>query len=183
MLIGDLIAIFALLLSVISLLISPSRFELGNNYRVELINWYEKTEEIIKRLYLSAYNDDLEKRMLLAQLSTQIEVGRFYFPNSPSSSDSKSKPLAYRGNRHIALSCLVNIYQAYYSPDAIKPYLKGRYPSIESYVDNRAKKFTSIIYKIVSPKNWNKSRDFFTNAHSPENYDEQDIETIIGKNR
>ena len=181
MIVSNIIAILALILSLYTIISSPSRYELGNNYRIQLIGWYEKTEEIIKKLQLHSYSNDAELKTLLALLSTQIEVGRFYFPNNNSSQNIDNKPLAYQGERNVVLSYLVNIYQAYNNPSSIEQYLNGDLSTIDSYVENRSRKFTSGVFKIIAPDKWNKSRDKYANTQSPHHYNNTDMKEVIGK--
>ncbi|MEM7269411.1 MAG: hypothetical protein AAF401_09170 [Pseudomonadota bacterium] len=47
------------------------------------------------------------------QLSTQIDVGRFYFPNYAADLINKDRPLAYRGRRRRVLDHLVKTYEIF----------------------------------------------------------------------
>ena len=147
-----------ILISLISIVIAISsvffsiglqRFELKSIYRSELLNWYKETIEIIFELNYSANQIDNERnKNLLSRLSTNIELGRFFFPNvidEKNKKEEETKQIAFRGKRHLTLDCLIGIFEIYYNDKS------------ESYKDEIRllhKQFTSEIFYVLDPKKY-----------------------------
>ncbi len=151
---SDMIALVSLIVSAIALLYTlatnTKRFELTDQYRKELLVWYQDTIRIVMSLLgkVSAGGYEPIGDDTLAMLSAQIEIGRFYLPNYETGY-GEEKPLAYRGNRHPALDCLVNIYWEILQPVE---------PNQEEYLRIMQRRFTSTIFMMIDPRKWNEER-------------------------
>ncbi len=153
--ITNIIAGFALILALGSFaytwITNTKKYELTEQYRNNLLRWHEETTSILIQLKLvTEFNcvNESEKCELLSKLSSQIEVGRFYFPNiDKGDSFGNDKPMAYQGYRHIALEFLVFSYNIFLREDA-KEYI-GHATELQRH-------FTSYIYELLSPKKYNK---------------------------
>lgn len=128
------------------------RYELTGQYRESVLEWFSYTTQVLIKLKLLNEAETLDQRTrieLLAQLSSQIEVGRFYFPNIDKGDlFGNDKPLAYRGYRHVALDFLVFSYSIYIRDDATK-YL--------AHAEELRRHFTSHIFELLQPAKYNKS--------------------------
>jgi len=144
-----LISIFAL---VIAFLSTIERFSIASSHRKERLDWYSETIYLLitLRLYCKENASRTEKLPYLAKLSSQIEIGRFYFPSIQAHNKSIGKfqsLSAYSGIRNGILSLLVHSYDTFY----------------ENTVDiSKAeilqKQFTSEVYSILTPRVfWKKS--------------------------
>lgn len=146
---STIIAVFALVYSWRS---NTKKFELSQQYRLNLLDWYTETTGLLIELRLLVKNDKLDddrKIKLLSKLSTQIELGRFYFPNiQKGNSIGKHKPAAYQGYRHIALEFLVFSYNLF-DHNADKKYLV--------HAEELQRQFTSCVFKLLQPEEFNKS--------------------------
>lgn len=67
---------------------STKKYELTENYRKELLQWYTSVVEIMIRIIHSMesqefFSDEFQpqKMEMLSRLSALTEIGRFYFPN------------------------------------------------------------------------------------------------------
>lgn len=151
---SEFIAFFSLIVSVIALIYTfvsnTKRFELADQYRKDLLSWYQDTIRILLKIrgQVAAGRFDWEKSDLLFLLSAQIEIGRFYLPNYPSEKGA-DQPIAYRGNRHPALNCLVAVYMELKHP---------KKKDQNEYIKNKQLCFTSVIFTIINPREWNKQR-------------------------
>lgn len=145
-------AIIAIVGFVYTWLTNTKKFELTEQYRNCLLLWYDNTLKTLVKLRLLTESDCLDqnaKYELLSALSSQIEVGRFFFPNiDRGDSFGEEKPTAYRGYRHIALEFLVFSYRILAKEDA-KKYL--------SHTEELQRHFTSHIFELLQPKRYNKS--------------------------
>ncbi len=152
---SDWISIGSLVIAVVaicySFLSNTKKYELTDTYRKELLSWYETTLSVLIRLRFlmeqGCLSHDL-KCELLAELSTQIDIGRFYFPNvDRGDSLGSNKPAAFRGHRHVALEFLVFSYDIFLSSNS-KDHL------IDALKLQRH--FTSYIFTILKPSEFNK---------------------------
>lgn len=101
------------------LLTNTRRYELTTQLRTEILCWYSETTKIMIEIihyidkdifYTHSFTQD--RISLLSKLSSQIEIGRFYFPNVPSKEQyGKSKPLAYQGHRHAIVEFVYQFYR------------------------------------------------------------------------
>ena len=116
---SDCIALGSLIISVtafiISILYSTKKYELSSAHRKELLDWFNKTVEVLIVLRLNTEcNNDYDKINDMAKLSSLIECGRFYFPNVDKGDGfGREKPSAYAGYREIALELLVYSYNIF----------------------------------------------------------------------
>lgn len=150
--IGDYIEIVAILVTVIIssiggvyvVITNTKKYELSEQYKRELLGWYEKVICIIAEL-LQIYDTGKaeNKSYLLSQLSAMIEVGRFYFPNVKKGDGfGENKPEAYKGYRHLALDFLVYIYDTMKRDDNF---------SHKDEIKEFERQFTSIIFECIDP--------------------------------
>jgi hypothetical protein len=141
-----------------SYLTNTKKYELTSQYRVEILNWYSTTIEILIKLRHETeanFEDEELKRDLLSRLSAQIEIGRFYFPNIDKGDDfGCNKPLAYKGYRNLLLDFLVYSYRLYDSTDP-KLYVK--------HADFLQRHFTSYLFETIDPKAFLKETKKHTN--------------------
>ena len=97
---------------------STKKYELTENYRKELLQWYTSVVEIMIRIIHSMesqefFSDEFQpqKMEMLSRLSALTEIGRFYFPNVIKGDYfGHDKPSAYQGYRDICLEFLVYFY-------------------------------------------------------------------------
>lgn len=88
---------------------STKKYELTENYRKELLQWYTSVVEIMIRIIHSMesqefFSDEFQpqKTEMLSRLSALTEIGRFYFPNVIKEDYfGHDKPSAYQGYRDI----------------------------------------------------------------------------------
>lgn len=157
---SDIIAVVSLTIALTSFMISiftnTKKFELKSSTRAELLNWYATTLEdliMLKEYTFSHVDNKPYKVELLAKLSTQIEIGRFFFPNRPCGDFGTEKPLAYQGHRNIMLEFLVYSYDIY-KKDNPEPYIR--------HAIGLQRLFTSEMMKILPPHEHNKSVMYYT---------------------
>lgn len=149
---------------------NTKKYELAEQYKRELLKWYEKTISIIMELIAKRQNSDRD--LLLAKLSAQIEIGRFYFPNIIKEDDfGKEKPSAYQGYRHLALDFLVHIYDI----------LKSK--NCEQYIEQvlrLERYFTSIVFECIDPNKRKKQLKRYADYVMPNNFTMKDVATMKG---
>lgn len=153
---ADIIAGIALLLALLSFFYTwrtnTKKYELTDQYRNKLLDWYEDTTKTLIQLKLMTETrcvDDNKKCELLSKLSSQIERGRFFFPNIDKGDFfGKEKPAAYQGYRHIALEFLVFSYNIFKRTDAVN-YLQ--------HAEQLQRHFTSYIFELLQPQTFKKS--------------------------
>ncbi|TGK55733.1 hypothetical protein [Leptospira kanakyensis] len=112
------------------------------NHINNLVEWHSDTVNILIKLQFTAKNnkplDDLK-----ADLSIQIEKGRFFFPNiNKKDNFGIDKPKAYQGYRSLALDFLVYSFEIYSKENPLK-YLE--------HANRLQREYTSIVWEIVSP--------------------------------
>lgn len=123
------------------------KFQLGNDYSKQIMEWYSETIEILFLLKLKAKSnvDDVQFAEYLSKLSVLIERGRFFFPNIDK--DDKfgdDKPSAYKGYRNLALDFLVASYNLFSDP-------KTRADNLHQ-AEQLNRHFTSIIFEVLRPE-------------------------------
>ena len=163
MITSDWIAIASTILAISAFIYSwlsnTKRYELTDQYRKNVLDWYGETLSIIIKLRLSIEENSLtneSKIDLLSALSSQIEIGRFFFPNiDKGDSFGQSKPLAYQGYRHIVLEFLVFSYNIFKRNDADKYLL---------HAQELQRQFTAHIYGLLNPVGFNKSIHRYTDV-------------------
>jgi hypothetical protein len=121
------------------------KFALVNEYFKQLLEWHGETVEILISLRNSVSQDGMpERSVLMCKLSSQIEKGRFFFPNIDLKDDFGSeKPEAYQGYRNLAIDFLVYSYNLF-SKKNPSHYLK--------HAENMQREFTSIVFQVVRPR-------------------------------
>lgn len=169
---SDVFSILSLLIAISSVFLSLGlqRLEVKFKYRSEILSWYKSTLEILFHLNRSGISSE-EKKVLLSKLSSNIELGRFFFPNFQSDVKGKQTqvPMAYRGVRQLVLDCLVGLFDIY---------------SHDKEVGNKdlivllKKQFTSEVFVVLDPKGHQNSIKKYKISQS-ENI--QTFESIIGK--
>lgn len=118
MIIQNALIILSMVFSVIAFLYSyytsTKKYELTGEYRKEILNWYGNTLHILKKIALYKNESKESKEELLANLSTQIDIGRFYFPNIDKG-DGKGleNPSAFKGYRNVIVDTLVFYYHLF----------------------------------------------------------------------
>ena len=159
MIIQNALIILSMVFSVIAFLYSyytnTKKYELTGEYRKEILHWYSNTLFILKKIALYK-NDSLEsKEELMAKLSTQIDIGRFYFPNSEKH-DGKGvdKPSAYKGYRNVIIDTLVFYYHLFKQDDSRKQI--ERFKLLERI-------FVSQVFDQVDPKQYLNQTKKYTN--------------------
>ena len=176
--INDYFTLFSLLISTIALIYTyksnTKRFELANQYKKDLLNWYQDTIRIllIIRGQVASGRFDWRENDLLFSLSAQIEIGRFFLPNYQTGK-GKDQPLAYQGNRHSALDCLVNIYTELKHPTQ---------KDTNAYIKNMQMRYTSVMFKIIDPPGWNRQRatTIKKDIIIPTDYSKQEFTKVYG---
>ncbi|TGE08438.1 hypothetical protein [Hymenobacter fodinae] len=130
------------------------RYEIKRDYQNVILRWFSETTKILieLRLLLTSkydvsgveYEYELKKANLLSMLSSQIEIGRLYFPNIDKGDGfGDKKPRAYRGYRNLTLDFLVFSYNIFLSKDVCK---------YEHHLVRLQREFTSIICEILNPE-------------------------------
>jgi hypothetical protein len=172
----ELISLGALLISIVAFLYTyisnTKKYELYSQYKNEILSWYKETNEILKMLQIEAENNfknEALKNELLAKLSSNIDYGRFYFPNLKNNYREDKGP-AYSGFRNIILDFLVFTYRLYKDNDY------NKYPN---HAQQLQKLFTSAIFEVVNPHEFKlktkklTNNDFYINK----SYDDVLLET------
>lgn len=147
---------------------STKKYELAEQYKRELLAWYEKTIIIIMELMKTKEKQD--RNLLLSRLSAQIEVGRFYFPNIRKNDGyGKTKPSAYQGYRHLALEFLVHIYE-FSKRDDFDYYVEP--------VRAMERQFTSLIFDCIDPDKRKKQLKKYADYVTPNNPTMEDLVSL-----
>ena len=170
--------IIAVAAFIYSYLTNTKKYELTSQYRAEVIDWYSDTINLLISLKCEAKNkfpnSDL-KNELLCKLSSNIEIGRFYFPNVRKGNNyGNHKPEAYKGYRNLMLDFLVFSYQIF----------EGEKPEkFIKHAESLQRHFTSYMFEILDPHSFLKetkkhtSKAFSTDL-SFEEYISKDPESI-----
>lgn len=150
---SDIIALVSIVISVIAFLYTyftnTKKYELLSAYRLEVLSWYGTTIDVLSQLIQLSRSKKLTdetRASLLSTLSSQIEKGRFYFPNVDKNDNfGANKPLAFQGYRNIALDFLVFTYNIFKKDDSEK-YVK--------HAIELQKHFTSYIFETIDPNHF-----------------------------
>jgi len=141
--------------AIYAILTNTKKYELTENYKHEILAWYKSVTKImITIIHLCETNQfyskecEAKRNELLAELSAEAEMGRFYFPNVIKKDGFGSKkPTAYQGYRHINLEFLLHFY----------------FIASQPYQDNSVdilwkleRQFTSFIFDMVKPRKRNR---------------------------
>ena len=101
--------IIAIIGGIYAIVTNTKKYELTENYRAELLQWYSSVVKLMITIIHSIecgifYSSEFSEQRtdMLSQLSALTEVGRFYFPNVIKGDGfGRQKPSAYQGYRHI----------------------------------------------------------------------------------
>ncbi|MDD4840023.1 MAG: hypothetical protein PHE93_05110 [Clostridia bacterium] len=145
--ISDWIALGAVTISVVSIVLSiitnTKNYELTCQQRKEILDWYNNVINALIALKLNlTLNNDYDKIDYLIELSSLVELGRFYFPNVIKDKYGNEKPLAYQGYRDMSLEYLIWFYDICMRDDC-KNYLK--------HLEKLQREFTSKIFETIKP--------------------------------
>lgn len=159
---SDYIASLSIIISALAFAYSyfsnTKKYELTSQYRKEILSWFSDTISTLVQLKIEAsdgFCDKNLKKILLSRLSTQIELGRFYFPNIDKGDKfGENKPLAYKGYRNLTLDFLVFSYQLFERKEA-KEYIK--------HAEILQRHFTSSLFDVLDPKEFLKQTEKHTN--------------------
>lgn len=122
---------------------SRAKYAIENEYANQLLAWHGSVVEVLIGLRsASEQGDEDTKRSLLVRLSSQIEQGRFYFPNIKPDEHGQDKPPAYRGYRNVALDFLVASYNLHH---------KTVTHQTQFQASQLQRLFTSVVFEIVRP--------------------------------
>lgn len=178
-LIGVLVAIITAVVSGVYVVVTNTqKFELTENYRKELLDWYSETSglmiDIIHHIESGAFFDkDFrdEKTNLLSRLFAKVELGRFYCPNVIKGDGfGKRKPSAYQGYRHITREFLQHFYNIASEAES---------SDCVTSLWEMEKHYTSMIFNMIKPSVRNKRYSKYTEIAIPEG---QSIEDFIREN-
>ena len=170
--------VIAVVTAVYTLVTNTKKYELTENYRCELLTWYQDVVDTMILIIhyceagvFNAENFKKERIELLSKLSSLIEKGRFYFPNIIKDDGfGDKKPEAYRGYRHINLEFLLHFYQVASNENNIisVPLLWN----LERY-------FTSFIFEMIKPRERNQEYSKYLSIIIPEG---ESIEDYLERN-
>lgn len=111
--------LIAVIGGVYAIITNTKKYELTENYRKELLEWYSSVVDLMIQIihYIECgkfYSSDFSQQRtdMLSKLSALTEVGRFYFPNVIKKDGfGIEKPSAYQGYRHINLEFMLHFYR------------------------------------------------------------------------
>ena len=177
MIIQNALIILSMVFSVIAFLYShytnTKKYELAREYRKEILNWYRDTLHILKKIELFKNDSRESKEELMAILSTQIDFGRFYFPNiDKGDGKGMTNPSAYRGYRNVILDTLVFYYHLFKKDDLSVH--KERFELLERI-------FTSQVFEQLNPKEYLKQTKRHTNLafYSSRGFEDYEDRSLI----
>lgn len=157
-LISLIISLFAILHSIIT---NTKKFELNNDLRREILQWNK--ENVFLMNCLRAFPS--EKTELLVKLSTQIDTGRYLFPNIKRGDNfGADKPSAYQGYRNIILDLLVAYYNLCHEYDINKN-------DYQNHLNRIYRLYISYIFDTVNPHKTNKMIKRLTDIKMHEGFD------------
>ncbi len=150
MIVQNLLFIISMMMSVGAFLYSyfnnSKKYELSNDYRREILNWFGKTLIIMKEAESLDQESIEKKNQLLVKLSTQIDIGRFYFPNiDKGDGKGQNEPAAYKGYRNVVIDTLVFYYSLLNRPDSSE--------QIERLISLQ-RIYTSYVFEQLNPKDY-----------------------------
>lgn len=130
-----------------TMLSNRDRFIISSTERKNILEWYDKSINIIMLIREKIIvNEKADLPEILSELSAQIEIGRFYFPNIDlNDSYGNEKPEAYKGYRQSILTFLVFIYEIAHKDNPVR-YL--------DHLNILQREFTSTLYKFLKPSNY-----------------------------
>lgn len=171
---SDWISLGSLVMAVVAVvytyLTNTKKYELTSQYRKELLMWYSNIIEILMRIKTEIQYEEQNpslKYELLSKLSSQIEIGRFYFPNIANGDNFGAEKLsAYRGRRNLILDFLVYYYEISLEQEA-KKYIQ--------HLEILQRQFTSHIFEILNPRKFLKDTQKYTNNNFNKELSVQDL--------
>lgn len=122
---------------------NTKKFELEENYKREMLEWYSRTVTIMTSIISAIDMEKYDYQIELSDLSAQIEIGRFYFPNVVKDNYGKNKPIAYQGYRNIVLDFLVYFYDTAKRKDSI-----NHKKALREFL----RLYTSSIFEVIAPR-------------------------------
>jgi len=141
--------LFSVLATAVSFIVSSKKFELANDQRNAILNWYSESVEILIKMRMASDSSVEEKRDLLGRLSALIEVGRFYYPNVIREDGyGAEKLIAYQGRRSAVLDFLVFSYDIFTRNDS---------SSYSEHLLVLQKCFTSYVFTSLNTRQFKKS--------------------------
>ncbi|WP_343210100.1 hypothetical protein [Anaerolentibacter hominis] len=170
--------VIAIVGGIYAIITNTKKYELTENYRKELLNWYTSVADVMIQLIHFPQDNNfsrpefiLQRKELLSSLSSLTEVGRFYFPNVIKNDNfGMYKPSAYQGYRHINLEFLLYFYQLASKED---------YKKYTSLLWKLERQFTSVIFDMIEPRKRNKEYSKYLALVIP---DGQSIEDYLEQN-
>ncbi len=129
----------------------------------DIIRWAGETLAILAEmaeLPVTEMEDDARRRRwhsLRHRLSTQIDIGRFYFPNYGTDFYKTDNPAAFRGRRQQVLAFLVEAYDIFDEEDALGD-LTTRRACKKALVAER-QNFISEVQRFIDPSRYVEFRD------------------------
>lgn len=158
-----------------AIITNTKKYELTENYRKELLQWYSTVVELMIKIIhyaecgkFSSPEFSAQRTDMLAQLSALTEVGRFYFPNvRKGNSHGSQKPSAYQGFRHINLDYMLYFYRV-----ASEEGAGGNIPLLWKL----DRMFTSVIFDMIEPRKRNRQYAKYLEITIP---DDKKIEDYI----
>ena len=161
-------AVVSIIAGIYAIVTNTKKFELKEEYRKELLEWYSKTNRVLIRVihsieYEEFYTNNFqnERIALISDLSFFVELGRFYFPNIIDRDEfGKNKPSAYKGYRHIALEFLMSFYDMISSDNELKD--TSKLVRIERH-------FTSFVFDAINPRDRIKDYSKYSELKLPPN--------------
>lgn len=147
--------LIAIVSGIYAIITNTKKYELTERYRQEILQWYTSAVNLmIKIINYSEteifFKPDFSSQRIemLSELSSLIEVGRFYFPNVIKGDNyGDKKPAAYQGYRDINLEFLIYFYRtASKSTDS----------KCTELLWELERRYTSAIFNLVNPRKRNK---------------------------
>ena len=170
--------LIAVIGGIYAIVTNTKKYELTENYRKELLEWYSAVVTLMIRIIHFSESGKFfsnefssQKTEMLSQLSSLTEVGRFYFPNVMKGDNvGKRKPSAYQGYRHINLEFLLHFYETAQSD------VDGSHTALLWRLERN---FTSVIFDMVEPRKRNRDYSRYLAITFPE---DRAIEDFIYEN-
>jgi len=122
-----------------------TKLSVESEYIRELLGWSNEVLKVLGHLRLAAKKGHRENvDELRNELSTLIDIGRFFFPNIDKGDNFGSqKPPAFRGYRNLSLDFLVAIHNIY----------KDDLNEVNiSLAERMRRHFLSVVFEIVNPR-------------------------------
>jgi hypothetical protein len=173
--ISDYISLMALFAAISGLIYTyktnTKKYELRTQYKSEILDWYSETVKVLINLKLKSAKEmfiENEKLTLMSTLSSQIEIGRMYFPNIERGDFGKEKEIAYQGYRNLMLDFLVFSYRIL-DKESLN---NNDYQKLEFL----QRGLTSLIYKLIDPKKMLEDVQNHTNSNF---YEETSFDDFI----